>query len=135
MFLSSIRGTASGDFSLRGFLGNPEMEGMLSLKNAGLKFPYLNVDYDFEGESIITLQEQSFIFERFSLLDTRHKTKGVLKGSISHKNFNQWFLDINIEAENLLVLDTEKYRGSIVLWFCIYRWKCKYNWANRSVNN
>ena len=105
--LSSIRGTASGDFSLRGFLGNPEMEGRLSLKNAGLKFPYLNVDYDFKGESIITLQEQSFIFERFSLLDTKHKTKGVLKGSISHKNFNQWFLDIKIEADNLLVLDTK----------------------------
>ena len=105
--LSSIRGAASGDFYLRGFLGNPEMEGILSLKNAGLKFPYLNVDYDFEGESIITLQEQSFIFENFSLLDTRHNTKGILVGSISHKDFNKWFLDINIEADNLLVLDTE----------------------------
>ncbi len=105
--LSSIRGTATGDFSLRGFLGNPEMEGTLTLKNAGLKFPYLNVDYDFKGESIISLQEQSFIFEDFSLLDTKFKTKGLLKGSISHKNFKQWFLDIRIETDNLLVLDTK----------------------------
>ena len=105
--LSSIRGTASGDFALRGFLGNPEMEGTLTLKNAGLKFPYLNVDYDFEGESVITLQEQSFIFEGVSLLDTKHKTKGRLIGDITHLNFEKWFLNIEIESDNLLVLDTQ----------------------------
>ena len=105
--LSSIRGTASGDFTLRGFLGNPEMDGTLRLKNAGLKFPYLNVDYNFEGESIITLQQQSFIFENFLLKDTKHKTKGKLIGDITHLNFKQWFLNIEIESNNLLVLDTE----------------------------
>ncbi|WP_158838555.1 translocation/assembly module TamB domain-containing protein [Polaribacter sp. L3A8] len=105
--LSSIRGVASGDFSLRGFLGNPEMEGILRLKNAGLKFPYLNVDYDFEGESIISLQEQSFIFEGVSLIDTKHKSKGKLIGDITHLNFKKWFLNIEIESNNLLVLDTE----------------------------
>ena len=105
--LSSIRGTASGNFNLRGFLGNPEMDGTLTLKNAGLKFPYLNVDYDFEGESTITLQQQSFIFEDFSLLDTKHKTKGKLQGDITHLNFDKWFLNFEIESDNLLVLDTE----------------------------
>ena len=105
--LSSIRGTASGDFSLRGFLGNPEMDGILTLKNAGLKFPYLNVDYDFEGESIITLQDQSFIFESFSLLDTKHKSKGKLIGDITHLNFEKWFLNFEIISDNLLILDTE----------------------------
>ncbi|WP_105049136.1 translocation/assembly module TamB domain-containing protein [Polaribacter butkevichii] len=105
--LSSIRGVASGDFSLRGFLGNPEMEGTLTLKDAGLKFPYLNVDYDFEGESIISLQEQSFIFEGVSLIDTKHKSRGRLIGDITHLNFKKWFLNIEIESNNLLVLDTE----------------------------
>ncbi|WP_299051556.1 translocation/assembly module TamB [uncultured Polaribacter sp.] len=105
--LSSIRGTASGDFVLRGFLGNPEMEGLLTLKNAGLRFPYLNVDYDFVGESIIAMQEQSFILEEVSLLDTKHKTKGKLTGAITHLNFEKWFLNIDIESDNLLVLDTE----------------------------
>ena len=105
--LSSIRGSASGNFNLRGFLRNPDMDGTLTLKNAGLKFPYLNVDYDFEGESIITLQEQYFIFEDFSLLDTKHKTNGKLKGNIAHLNFEKWVLNFEIESDNLLVLDTE----------------------------
>lgn len=105
--LSSLRGSATGEFTLRGFLSNPDMDGSLILKNAGLKFPYLNVDYNFEGESVITLLEQSFILEDFKLLDTKNKTKGILKGNISHLNFKQWFLQLNINSNNLLVLDTK----------------------------
>ncbi|MGB1283801.1 MAG: translocation/assembly module TamB domain-containing protein, partial [Polaribacter sp.] len=105
--LSSIRGSASGDFTLKGFLGNPEMEGTLTLKEAGLKFPYLNTDYDFEGESIITLQEQSFFLENIKLKDTKYTTRGTLKGRISHINFDFWELEIDIDTNNLLVLDTE----------------------------
>ncbi|WP_405607526.1 translocation/assembly module TamB domain-containing protein [Polaribacter sp. Asnod1-A03] len=111
--LSSIRGTASGEFTLRGFLGNPEMEGKLKLKNAGLKFPYLNVDFDFAGESVVELQEQSFIFGDVSLLDTKYKTQGKLVGNVTHLNFKQWFLDIEIESDNLLVLDTENKEESL----------------------
>lgn len=106
--LSAIRGTVSGDFSLCGFLGNPEMKGILTLKNAGLQFPYLNVDYNFEGEANIKLQEQSFIFENITLIDTKQQSIGKLTGSVTHLNFKKWFLNIEIKGNNLLVLDTEK---------------------------
>jgi hypothetical protein len=105
--LSSLRGSASGSFTLRGFISNPDMDGALRLNNAGLKFPYLNINYDFEGESVITLLEQSFILEDFKLRDIKNNTKGVLKGNISHFNFKQWFLSLKIESDNLMVLDTE----------------------------
>jgi hypothetical protein len=105
--ISSIRGAVSGNFNLKGFLRNPDMEGTLRLKNAGLKFPYLNIDYDFEGESIISLMQQSFILEDINLLDTKHKTKGRLFGNISHQNFEQWFFDLQINTNNLLVLETK----------------------------
>lgn len=105
--ISSLRGSVSGDFSLIGFLRNPDMEGTLRLNNAGLKFPYLNVDYDFDGESIISLNQQSFILEDIKLLDTKYNSKGRFLGNISHQNFEQWFLDLEIDTNNLLVLDTE----------------------------
>ena len=115
--ISSLRGSVSGNFNLRGFLGNPDMEGTLRLKNAGLKFPYLNVDYDFEGESIVSLSEQSFILENIKLRDTKHNTRGTFLGNITHQNFKQWFLDLEIDTNNLLVLDTKnteeaKYYGT-----------------------
>ncbi|WP_422160103.1 translocation/assembly module TamB domain-containing protein [Polaribacter sp.] len=105
--ISSIRGSVSGDFNLKGFLGNPDMDGTLRLKKAGLKFPYLNVDYDFEGESIISLSEQSFILEDVQLLDTKYSTRGKLTGDITHQNFEQWFLNLEIASDNLLILDTK----------------------------
>lgn len=105
--LSAIRGKASGELQLTGFVGNPEMQGVLKLKNAGMLFPYLNVDYDFDGESLITLDRQSFLLENVNLLDVKHGTRGVLKGEITHQNFNQWFLNLEIDTNNLLVLDTE----------------------------
>ena len=105
--ISSLRGSVTGNFYLRGFLRNPEMEGSLTLKNAGLKFPYLNVDYDFDGDAIVSLDQQSFILENIKLLDTKYKSKGKFLGSITHQNFEQWFLDLEIVTNNLVVLDTK----------------------------
>ncbi|TXD56600.1 translocation/assembly module TamB [Polaribacter sp. IC066] len=105
--ISSLRGIVSGDFNLRGFLRNPDMEGTLILKNAGLKFPYLNVDFDFEDEATISLLQQSFIIEDVKLVDTKYNSKGRLLGNISHQNFEQWFLDLEIVTDNLVALDTK----------------------------
>jgi hypothetical protein len=105
--VSSLRGSVSGNFFLRGFLRNPDMEGILRLNNAGLKFPYLNVDFDFDGESIISLEQQSFILEDIKLVDTKYKSTGRLFGNITHQNFEQWFLDLEIDTENLVALDTK----------------------------
>ncbi len=105
--LSKIRGIATGDFTLKGFLRNPEMDGGLVLKNAGLQFPYLNIDYNFDGDAIIGLNGQSFEFNEINLLDTKYQTRGVLDGAITHQNFDQWSLNIDILTPNLLVLDTK----------------------------
>lgn len=105
--LSSIRGKASGDLFVRGFIGNPAMNGTLYLYDAGLKFPYLNVDYDFEEETIISLYEQSIFFKDIQLTDSEFNTKGSLNGSITHLNFEQWILNLQIDSDNLIVLNTE----------------------------
>lgn len=105
--LSNVRGTASGNFTLKGFVGNPTMNGTLRLANAGVTFPYLNVDYAFDGDAVIGLQEQSFILNNIALKDTKYNTSGVLTGNISHLNFESWFLNLNLSSDNLLVLDTQ----------------------------
>jgi hypothetical protein len=105
--LSSIRGSASGAFQVSGFIGNPEMQGNLRLKNAGMLFPYLNVDYNFDGESVVILDGQSFFFDKVNLSDKKYNTKGVLDGRISHFNFDLWELELKIDTDNLLILDTK----------------------------
>jgi hypothetical protein len=110
---SSIRGYAYGNVHLTGLLANPTMEGDLFLDGAGLYFPYLNVDYDFNGTSIISLKDQTFIFEDVSLKDKTHNTLGKLVGTLKHSYFDDWLLDLTLNTENLLVLNTEEEETSV----------------------
>lgn len=105
--LSKIRGIASGNFTLKGFLRNPDMDGNLILENAGLQFPYLNTDYDFDGNASIGLNGQSFEFKNINLIDSKYQSKGFLEGTITHQNFDLWSLNIDVDTPNLLILDTQ----------------------------
>ena len=49
--LDNLRGNVSGSGIITGILRNPDIDGKLLLDNAGLAFPYLNVDYDFIGKN------------------------------------------------------------------------------------
>ncbi|WP_232333099.1 translocation/assembly module TamB domain-containing protein [Mariniflexile maritimum] len=105
--LSNIRGLATGTVKVFGNLNRPDINGILSLNNAGFKIPYLNVDYQFDNKSSVTLKEQSFVFNKIQLTDTKYKSKGQLNGSLSHVNFSKWRLDLNLTTPKLLVLDTQ----------------------------
>ena len=108
-----IRGYAYGNIHLTGLLENPVMEGDLFLDEAGLYFPYLNVDYDFMGTSVITLKDQVFTFADVTIRDTKYKTKANLQGILKHDHFEKWDLDLQIKTKNLLVLDTKEEETSI----------------------
>ncbi len=110
---SNIRGFAYGNVHLTGLLNNPAMEGELFLDQAGLYFPYLNVDYDFEGTSVISLKNQTFNLEDVQIKDKAFSTRGKLTGSISHVNFEKWRLNLNVNTKNLLVLNTIEKENSV----------------------
>lgn len=111
--LSKIRGTASGAFKLQGPLNNPNMDGVLTLSDAGLKFPYLNIDFDFVGQPRIALSDQSFILEDLTLRDTKYQTEGALNGRVSHKRFANWNLELHVLSKKLLALDTQETETSL----------------------
>jgi hypothetical protein len=105
--ISNIRGNVSGEADVTGDYRNPEIDGKLLLNQAGLKIPYLNVDLSFEENSVVNLTQQQFNFDNINITDTKYKTTGVLDGTISHQNFRNWILGLNVSTDRLLVLDTE----------------------------
>ncbi|WP_298533786.1 translocation/assembly module TamB domain-containing protein [uncultured Algibacter sp.] len=111
--LSNIRGTASGDVKVEGNLKKPDINGELILSKAGLGVPYLNVDYDFNDKASVSLYNQTFQFNDIQITDVKHKSKGRLNGTISHMNFSNWSLGLNINTSRLLVLDTEESEESL----------------------
>lgn len=105
--LSDVRGNATGRATIAGTLSDPEIDGRLYLNEAGMRVPYLNVDYTFQKNAIIDVTEHQFSFRKIEVSDTKYSTKGILDGSIRHKKFGDWQLDLHLESDNILALDTE----------------------------
>ena len=105
--MTNIRGFATGRATVSGNLKNPDINGRLFLDKAGMKIAYLNTDFDFKNNTIIDITEKQIIFGDINLTDTKHKTQGSLNGSINHKLFSDWVLDLYLSSNRLLVLDTQ----------------------------
>lgn len=105
--LSNIRGSVSGNAAVVGNLKKPEINGRLYVEKAGMTVTYLNTDYQLSDRTVIDLTDEKFLFRNNQLTDTKFGTKGLLNGSIEHKNFGDWKLDLTITSKRLLALDTK----------------------------
>lgn len=105
--ITNIRGMVSGEAQVLGSLKKPDIRGDLYLDNAGITIPYLNVDYSFDFDSRVTLEQQKFIFQDVVLTDSKYFSRALLNGYISHVNFDDWVLGLELETDRLLVLDTD----------------------------
>lgn len=111
--LNNIRGDITGNINVVGNLNLPEINGNLNLNKAGMGIPYLNVDYNFNTNASVTLKNQTFVFNNIQLTDIKYNSKGRLNGSISHVNFSNWNLGLEISASRLLILDTKETEESL----------------------
>ncbi len=105
--ITNIRGFVSGNSSIEGDLDNPDINGRLYLQKAGLSIPYMNVNYELEHNTIVDVTESSFIVRNTDITDTKYNTKGILEGSVKHRKFSDWVLDLKIKTNRLLALDTK----------------------------
>ena len=111
--LTNIRGLASGEVSITGIIKNPDIDGEINLVGAGIELPYLNVNYDFIENAKVRLYGQTFDFQPMTIQDDVMKTKGIMKGTITHKEFKKWDLDLELSTDNLLILNTEDKENAI----------------------
>ncbi|MDC6366894.1 MULTISPECIES: translocation/assembly module TamB domain-containing protein [Flavobacteriaceae] len=107
--ISNIRGRVNGNAKIVGDASNPSINGTLSLNDAGMGIPYLNVDYDFAPFSRVRLFDQTFYFENVGLSDVAENTTATLDGTINHTAFGDWSLDLDVDTNNdrFLILNTE----------------------------
>ncbi len=104
--ITQIRGDVSGNVRVFGELTSPNIKGNLDLYGGGLKIPYLNTDFDLQSPTYISVSKNAFEFTKTTITDTNYQTTANLTGSITHKNFSQWGLNLNLDTNRLLVLDT-----------------------------
>ena len=104
--ITDIRGLISGNGKVTGNIKSPDILGNFNLKNSGLKVPYLNIDFDLEDTTNLVVTKEKLEIVKTSITDTKYLTKGILTGNATHNNFGNWKLDLNIDTDNLVVLDT-----------------------------
>lgn len=105
--LSNIRGFASGNARINGNVNNINYTGKLFVDDAGLSIPYLNVDYKIKDHTAVEVTQNKFIIEKTQLFDTKFNTSGNLEGFIKHKQFGDWELDLAIDSDRILALNTK----------------------------
>ncbi|MEC4005137.1 translocation/assembly module TamB domain-containing protein [Flavobacterium sp. SUN052] len=105
--ISNIRGFVTGNANLSGNVNNIDYNGRLYVNDAGLTIPYLNVDYKIKDNSIVDVTQNKFIIQKTKLFDTKFNTEGNLQGFIKHKQFSDWELDLAIDSDRILALNTK----------------------------
>ena len=106
--ITNIRGKVTGNSRITGRLQRPQINGFLRLNQGGMSVPYLNIDYAFADNTRVDLESQSFVFKSAQFTDTTFSSEGVLNGTMSHTNFSDWALDLDIDSNRLLVLNTKE---------------------------
>ncbi|MBA3985395.1 MAG: translocation/assembly module TamB, partial [Flavobacteriales bacterium] len=105
--LTDIRGFVSGNARVEGAYKSPNISGILRLNEAGMKIPYLNLDFLLQDDTRIDLTKNRFSIPTTSIKDTEYNTEATLSGYFEHSNFNAWRMNLDINTNRFLVLDTE----------------------------
>jgi hypothetical protein len=110
--IHNIRGFASGTARIDGNVNDLDYNGRLFISEAGLMIPYLNTDYLFANRSVVDITENKFIVRGTAITDTKFGTKGTIEGYIKHKQFGDWELDLDIQSNRLLALNTKDHEDA-----------------------
>ncbi len=105
--ITDIRGLVSGNTRVVGDYKSPDITGRLELNQAGMKVPYLNIDFDFRDATRILLTKNRFNIPLTEITDTKFNTHANLTGYFDHNNFTNWLMNLDITTDRFLVLDTE----------------------------
>lgn len=102
-FTPGFNGLASGYLRMEGPFSRPELSGRVTGTAAGFRVDYLNTSYSFSHE--VEIGKDFFRFNDLLLSDAFGNT-GLASGTISHDLFKDFYLDLQIEPERMLVLNT-----------------------------
>ncbi len=104
-FASDIHGTATGNINISGELSKLSLTGDLMAENTSLKIDYLNTKYRFSD--IVRFDRNGIAFNNIRLTDEKGNN-AVLSGKINHTHLKNYRVDLLINMNDCLVLNTRQ---------------------------
>jgi hypothetical protein len=101
--VSDLKGTVSANLKLSGSPSNPELNGDLTLNNTGVTVDYLKTAYTVTHK--LSVNNSVIGIDNMVLKDFRGGT-GTATGKVDLTNLSNPFIDITLEAKNLLALNS-----------------------------
>lgn len=101
--ISDIQGLVTGTVQVAGDLERPLVNGVVDLKDAGLRIDYLNTLYTFSNE--VKIAPDMFALDLVTLRDELGNTARI-GGTILHDGLSDWNFNVWGDMKNLMVLNT-----------------------------
>lgn len=104
-FSSKVDGMATGELTLTGSTLKPVLTGSIGLMRTQMKIDYLNVTYFLADK--IYFKENLIYFDNIVVYDSLNN-EAIASGKIIHDHFKDFNLDLNIKANKLIGLNTNR---------------------------
>lgn len=109
-YVTEVDGTINGQLKIEGKTTEPLIEGTLKLTNTEFRVIYLNTKYFIDDEIVI---RPDFIgFDLIKIKDENGKT-AIGTGTIFHNNYSGFNLDIGLEFNSFLALNTNSTQNQL----------------------
>jgi hypothetical protein len=110
VFMSGLKGLASGDLHLGGTWKKLELTGQLHLQRTEFVIDYLKTKYSLSHD--IFFEKSRIYFHDLVLYDTLNN-KAICNGELTHNYFRDLALDLDIRPEKILAVNLDRYQNSI----------------------
>ncbi len=98
-----LEGYAGGDLHLGGTLQDPRFNGNIALEDATFTVDYLQSRFNFSHD--VNIIDNQIIFNDITVYDQEGNTC-LANGSVTHENLEDFNLDITLEPESFMALNT-----------------------------
>jgi len=109
-FMSGLNGLVSGEVKIKGNPEKPVIKGKISLMRTEFKINYLNVTYSLAD--VVTVDSNAFSFDKITLYDSLGH-KAILNGKITHHNFGDLRLGLNIDMTDFSAFNNTRSQNNI----------------------
>jgi hypothetical protein len=108
--VSGLAGAVDVTLDVVGSLKEPQISGEINFEKAEFVYDFLKIKAYTNDKIVIT--NDAILFDNFKVYDESNN-EGSINGGVYHKNFEDIYIDLNIDAENMKLLNTTEKDNSL----------------------